>query len=164
MWLMRKVAERFDHEPDGFELDLLDASLALGIASRGGRNNAFHRALTRAVNFHMGRTIDDHTIGLRRFMPPLHQGQINRLPPRLQRRHTQTIELLPRTQAEDLARAHKISSTLLELGDSPDVVEQQLTTWGLGANVAKEAVDAAWRDRARDHSNWSGSWTAAANH
>ncbi len=158
MWFMRKVAERFDHEPDGFELDLLQASLALGIASKGGRNNAFHRALHRAVNFHMGRTVDNSTVAIRRFMPLLHDGQISRLPPHLRKRHAVTLDALPRSQAEDLARAHKVALTLLNLGDSPDVVEHQLISWGLGANVARDAVDNAWRDRARDQSNWSESW------
>lgn len=158
MWFMRKVADRFDHEPDGFELDLLDTSRSLGITGSGGRSNAFHRALNRAVSFHMGRTVDDTTIAIRRFMPQLHQGQINRLTPRLQQKHTDMIAALPRSQAEELARGHKIAQTLLNMGDSPDDVEQQLISWGHGANLAKEAVDAAWRDRARDQSRWENDW------
>lgn len=161
MWFMRKVAERFDYEPEGFELDLLETSHALGITGKGGRNNAFHRALNRAVSFQMGRTVDDTTIAIRRFMPQLHRGQINRLPPRLQKRHAELLTDLPRSQAEDLVRAHKIALTLLNMGDGPDNVEHQLISWGLGANLAKEAVDTAWRERARDHSHWEHDWNAS---
>lgn len=161
MWLMRKFAERFDHEPDGFELDLLETSHCLGITGSGGRNNAFHRALNRAVSFHMGRTVDQTTIAIRRFMPQLHQGQINRLPTRLQRKHAEMIAEHPRSQAEELVRAHKISLTLLTMGDSPDDVEQQLISWGHGANLAKEAVDTAWRERARDQSQWDQNWSTS---
>ena len=155
MWLMRKVADRFDHEPDGFELDLLETSHALGITGRGGRNNAFHRALKRVVSFNMGHAVDDTTIALRRFIPPLHQGQINRLPPRLQVRHREVMSTLQRSLAEDLARSHKVALTLLNMGDSPDIIEQQFIRWGFGANLAKEAVDTAWRERARDNSQWA---------
>lgn len=155
MWLVRKIADRFDHEPDGFELDLVETSHCLGIMGKAGRNSAFQRALNRMVSFQMGRTVDATTIAVRRFVPPLHQGQVRRLPERLQRRHRELISSLPHSQAEDLARSHKIALTLFAMGDSPDVVEQQLISWGLGANLAKEAVDAAWRDRARDHSNWT---------
>lgn len=158
MWLMRKMADRFDLEPDGFEIDLLETSHALGIMSSGGKNNAFQRALNRAVSFHMGRTIDGRTIAIRRFMPQLHQGQINRLPPRLQRQHTRVITELPHARAEQLARAHKVALTLLEMGDSPDVVEQQFINWGHGANLAKEAVDSAWSERARNHAHWESNW------
>ena len=154
MWLMRRFADRFDVEADGFDLDLLETSHALGIAGKNGRNNAFHRALSRAVNFQMGETIDDTTLAIRRSMPPLHHGQTRRLPPRLQRKHARTIERLPYQQAEELARAHKLATALLAMGDSPDLTEQQLISWGHGANSAKHAVDQAWKDRAK-------SWTGA---
>lgn len=152
MWLMRRFADRFDYESDGFDLDLLETSHALGIAGKNGRNNAFHRALSRAVSFQMGHAVDDTTLAIRRFMPPLHHGQIRRLPPRLQKKHGRTIERLPYQQAEELARAHKLATALLAMGDSPDLTEQQLISWGHGANSAKDAVDQAWKERAR---NWT---------
>ena len=155
LWLMRRFADRFDVEPDGFELDLLETSHALGITGNNGRNNAFHRALNRAVSFHMGHAVDDTTLAIRRFMPQLHQGQIKRLPPRLRKRHTDLVRSLPFQRAEELARAHKLAATLLSMGDSPDDVERQLISWGNGANTAKDAVDHAWRDRATDDSLWS---------
>ncbi len=154
MWLLRKIADRFDYEPDGFELDLIETSHCLGITGNGGRNNPFHRALNRAVSFRLGRTIDDTTIAFRRFLPPLHRGQVGRLPARLQQLHADTLRTLPANNAESLARSHKLALTLFSIGDSPDVVEQQLISWGLGANLAKEAVDTAWRARARDSSIW----------
>ena len=157
MWFMRKMADRFDHEPDGFEIDLLETSHSLGITGSGGRNNPFYRALNRAVSFHMGRTVDATTIAIRRVMPQLHQGQINRLPPRLQGQHAAVVAELPRVRAEELVRAHRVALTLFEMGDSPDDVESQFIQWGHGAFLAKEAVDSAWRERARDHSYWESS-------
>ncbi len=154
LWLLRRIADRFDDEPDGFELDLLETSRALGIAGNNGRTNPFYRALGRVVTFRMGHTVDDATLAVRRFIPPLHHGQVRRLPARLRRDHNNMIELLPRQQAEELVRAHKLATTLLAMGDSPDDAERQLISWGNGANTAKEAVDQAWRDRARNDNHW----------
>ena len=152
MWLLRKVAERFDTEPDGFALDLIDMSRALGIASKGGRNNSFHRAINRVVSFNMGSTIDDKTIAIRRHMPALHGGQTRRLPPRLANLHDETIRQYNHHTAEDRRRSENVALTLLHLGDSPDLVEQQLVSWGIASQLSKEAVDIAWATKAREDS------------
>jgi len=152
LWLLRNVAQRFDVEPDGFALDLADASSALGIRSQGGRNNAFHRSLNRVVSFNMGKTIDDSTIAVRRVMPALHSGQIRRLTPRLQGVHHETIRARIEHRDEDLHRSTKVATTLLRLGDSPDLVEQQLVSWGIEPAIANEAVNHAWAAKAREDS------------
>lgn len=152
LWLLRNIAQRFDSEPDGFTLDLEDASSALGIRSRGGRNNAFHRSLNRVVSFNMGRTIDDQTIAVRRVMPVLHSGQVRRLTPRLQRVHLETIRTRIEHRDEDLMRSTKVATTLLRLGDSPDLVEQQLVSWGIQPKTAHDAVNHAWAAKAREDS------------
>ena len=155
LWLLRRLADRFDHEPDGFDLDLRETSHALGITGNNGRTNPFNRALGRIVTFRMGHAIDDTTLAVRRTIPPLHHGQVQRLPTKLRHSHDREIAALPRREAEELARAHKLATTLLAMGDSPDFVERQLTVWGHGVRIAKEAVDHAWKDRARDDSYWN---------
>ncbi len=152
LWLMRNIALRFDHEPDGFTLDLDDASLALGIRAKSGRNSAFHRAIGRVVSFNMGHTVDDATVAVRRVMPALHSGQIRRLSPRLQRQHHETIRARIEHREEDLLRSAKVAMTLLRLGDSPDLVEQQLVSWGIEPATANEAVNRAWASKAREDS------------
>jgi len=149
LWLLRKVAERFDAEPDGFTLDLLEMSQALGIASKGGRNNPFHRAINRVVSFNMGATIDEQTIAVRRRMPALHGGQVRRLPPRLANLHEETIRRHQHSLSEDQRRSETVALTLLQLGDSPDLVEQQLVSWGIDSVIAKGSVDVAWANKAR---------------
>lgn len=152
LWLMRNIAQRFDAEPDGFTLDLHDASSALGIRSKGGRNNAFHRAIGRIVSFNMGRTVDDATISVRRVMPALHSSQIRRLTPRLQKLHHETIRTRVEDREEDTLRSAKVAMTLLRLGDSPDLVEQQLVSWGIEPTTANESVNRAWAAKAREDS------------
>lgn len=152
LWLMRNIAQRFDSEPDGFTLDLVETSTALGIRSKGGKNNSFHRAIGRVVSFNMGRTIDDATLAVRRVMPALHSGQIRRLSPRLQQQHHETLRALVEHREEDLLRSAKVAHTLLRLGDSPDLVEQQLISWGIEPLTANEAVNRAWAAKAREDS------------
>lgn len=148
MWLLRKMAERFDTEPDGFTLDVADMSYALGIRSKGGRNNSFHRSVDRIVRFKMGHTVDDRTIAVLRQVPPLHDGHIRRLPPRLANLHDETIRQY-NADCTDLHRSENVALALLGLGDSPDGVEQQLIRWGIGSDIAKAAVDRAWAAKAR---------------
>lgn len=152
LWLMRNIAQRFDTEADGFTLDLVETSTALGIRSKGGKNNSFHRAIGRVVSFNMGRTIDDATLAVRRVMPALHSGQIRRLSPRLQQQHHETLRALVEHREEDLVRSAKVAHTLLRLGDSPDLVEQQLVSWGIEPMTANEAVNRAWAAKAREDS------------
>lgn len=152
LWLLRHIAFRFDVEPNGFVLDLEDTSTSLGIRSNGGRNGAFHRSLNRMVGFNMGSTIDDHTIAVRRVMPPLRSGQVRRLPDRLQAAHRDALESRSARRGEDLLRSTKVATTLLRLGDSPDLVEQQLVSWGIDPRTSHEAVNHAWAAKARDDS------------
>lgn len=153
LWFLRKVAERFDTEPNGFELDLIEASLSLGIPSKGGRNNPFGRAIKRVVSFKMGETIDEQTIAIVRTMPPLHSGQVRRLTPRLANLHDQTMRSHRATSDEDLHRATNVAHTLLCLGDSREVVRQQLLSWGVASPIALKATAVAHATRADQQTN-----------
>lgn len=149
LWLLRSIAMRFDVEPDGFTMELEEQSASLGIRSNGGRNNAFQRSLHRLVGFNMGRTVDDQTLAVRRVMPALHTGQVRRLPNRLQRLHQEAIARREADREEDTHRATKVAFTLLQLGDSPDLVEQQLVSWGVEPATSHDAVNQAWAAKAR---------------
>jgi hypothetical protein len=149
LWLLRSVANRFDVEPDGFTMQLEEASASIGIRSNGGRNNAFQRSLHRLVGFNMGRTVDEQTLEVRRVMPILHAGQVRRLSPRLQRQHHEAVENRESHREEDTLRASKVAFTLLQLGDSPDLVEQQLVSWGVDPATSHDAVNQAWASKAR---------------
>ncbi len=159
MWLLRHIAQRFDHEPTGFVLDITTTASALGIGAAKGKHSAFHRSINRLVSFDMGYTIDDSTIGVRRVLPQLHVGQVRRLTPSAQRLHREMTSGQRDTVEEDRLRATKVAITLLRLGDSPDVVEQQLVVWGVQPRIAKESVDEAWAQKARADSvdHWASS-------
>lgn len=116
---------------------------------RPEENNAFQRSLHRLVGFNMGRTVDDQTLAVRRVMPALHTGQVRRLPNRLQRLHQEAIARREADREEDTHRATKVAFTLLQLGDSPDLVEQQLVSWGVEPATSHDAVNQAWAAKAR---------------
>ncbi|MGI9604861.1 MAG: hypothetical protein ACR2P0_01860 [Acidimicrobiales bacterium] len=162
LWLMRRIALRFDTESTGFLLEIDEVSGSLGIRSQGGRNNAFQRSMNRLVGFNMGRTIDDSTIEVRRVMPPLHGGQLRRLSPRLQSLHQRVLETRGVDRSEDVRRGTEVAATLIGLGDSPDLVEQQLVAWGLEPRTAHESVNHAWANKARADIAAAGSTPTAA--
>ncbi len=148
--LLRNIAMRFEAEPDGLILNITATADALGIGSRQGRNSAFHRSINRIVTFGMARTVDDTTIAVRRLLPPLHSGQIRRLTASRRRKHDRFVNERTQPTEEDLIRSTKVAGTLLRLGDSPDLVEQQLVAWGVQRQLAKTAVDHAWANKARE--------------
>jgi len=149
LWLLRNITQRFDAEPDGLILDITETANALGIGSRSGRNSAFHRSINRMVNFSMARAVDGSTLAVRRVLPPLHSGQVRRLTPGGRRLHARLMADRAASSEEDLIRASNVAATLLGLGDSPDLVQQQLVVWGVQPAVAKSAVDFAWAEKAR---------------
>lgn len=150
VWLLRHCARRFDMEPKGFEFPIADTAAAIGIRTNGGKHNAFHRTIDRLISFGMGRTIDDRTIELRKIVPQLHQGQLARLDERMRHVHEQRVAHTDEERAEVVERARGVAATLLELGDSPDSVEEQLIRWGISPGHANEAVNIEWAQRARE--------------
>ena len=93
---------------------------------------------------------DSTTIAVRLMLPPLHSGQVRRLTASRRRTHDRFINERTTPSEEDLLRSTKVAGTLLKLGDSPDLVEQQLVAWGVQPQLAKTAVDHAWANKARE--------------
>lgn len=85
--LIRHLADRFDTQPDGFELDRALTARALGLSPRSGRNAPFSRALQRCARFGMVRFVELHTVAARRRLGPVPQRLLVRLPAELQAIH-----------------------------------------------------------------------------
>ncbi len=149
LWLLRHFAQRFDVEPSGFSADIKATSLALGIRSGTGRNATFTRTLHRLVSFGLGSTMDHATIAIRSRLPLLHGGQVKRLPKSTQARHASCLRARATEQRESRRRAEQVAHTLLDLGDSPELVRRQLSAWGVDSAVAGSAVDTVCTARQR---------------
>jgi hypothetical protein len=143
-WFLRHVADRFDHEPDGFTLDLAHCASAIGLGRHGGPTASFFRTLTRCCQFNVARVAGDSTLQVRRMLAPLSRRQVSRLSEALQVEHQRWGDTAPAT-AETAAltdRARRLALSLLELGEDPPTTERQLHRWRFHPAIARDAT--AW--------------------
>ncbi len=83
---LRRVATRFDTEPNGFDLDLVEWAQELGLGGKGGKHSPMWRTLDRICRFGLASR-NGPNVAFRQFLPPLTSRQIERLPAHLQRAH-----------------------------------------------------------------------------
>src|SRR4051794_37722249 len=86
----RRIADRLEAEPDGFELALDPFARALGLGEGHGRHAPIHRTLGRLVGFGMAGC-GGSTFAVRRRFPPLAARQIERLPEHLAEQHAAEV-------------------------------------------------------------------------
>ncbi|MGD0811915.1 MAG: hypothetical protein ABSA91_19735, partial [Acidimicrobiales bacterium] len=70
------------------DLDLSETARSLGLGDRSGRHSPFVRAINRTVQFGLARLTGPTELSVRRRLPSLNRGQIGRLSPAQQARHT----------------------------------------------------------------------------
>ena len=145
-WLLRLLAAELDANPAGFELDLNEAAVILGLGSRGGRHSPFMRALGRCCRFDLAEVLVDDSVAVRRKVPPLNRRQLLRLPPSLQQTHREWQEAEVAVPANDQLRrrACGLALSLLELGEDHEEAERQLVRWKFNPVLAHESAAWAW--------------------
>lgn len=142
LWFLRHVADRFDLEPEGFDLDLARCASAIGLGRHRGPTAAFPRMLTRCSQFGVARAAGAASLEVRRLLSPLSHRQVEKLPDDLQAEHTRWIDSAP-AAAEVAAlsdRARRLALSLLELGEHPLDAERQLHRWRFHPALAREAM------------------------
>jgi hypothetical protein len=142
VWLLRRLADGLDHQPEGFSLDLQDTARSIGVGLRGGRSSPFFRSVDRSCRFGAARFVAQDTLAVRRKLPPLNQRQVARLPTALQREHAQWIEHQPRRPSVEQmrTRARQLALSLLEIGEDTSAAERQLHSWRFHPAIAHDAV------------------------
>jgi hypothetical protein len=149
VWLLRHLAERFDAEPGGYDLDLGETATAIGVGNRGGRNSPFMRALDRTCRFGAARFLGSEVLAVRQKLAPLSARQATRLPVRLQREHQAWLDRQAAEAAAATAeptpdqvrdRARQLALSLVELGEDPAATEAHLHRWRFHPAVASDAV------------------------
>jgi len=147
VWLLRHFVRHLDaadRADVGFDAD--ETAHAIGLAAGGKRHSSFARTIERLVRFNVARTVDDHTLGVRRHLPPLNRRQIERLPGALQREHQRWNSITrPRNSTLSQERARQLALTLVRLGESADDAAEQLKRWRIGEAAATAAAQWAWR-------------------
>jgi hypothetical protein len=148
-WLLRHLVSRLDGEPSGFDLDLTDCALSLGLGRRPGATAAFPRTIARCCQFGTARFCGPTKLAVRRMLPPLSRRQIARLPRRLQEDHTAWVDQAPTAVAHMLQdKARQLALSLIELGEDGPATERQLNRWRFHPAMASEATTWALGRRA----------------
>jgi hypothetical protein len=140
--LLRHLAARLDHTPDGIELAVADTSQALGLGARDGNSSPLVRSLARLVQFDLACDDGRGTLAVRRHVPPVNRRHVRRLPDALQAAHTEWVQAQLAEPPVERARrrARRLALTLLEQGDDPDRVEHALRTAGFQPAVCHEGA------------------------
>lgn len=137
-WLMRRLVTGFDHQPDGYLLDVAGTARSLGLSIARGTASPFNKAVSRCVMFGLVQRRTESWI-VRRRVPLVSQRHLGRLPDAVQSEHVQwtttTIHL------DDLTRAHALAAAMLAAGDDRGVLEPQLVAVGVPAPAAAEACE-----------------------
>jgi len=142
VWLLRRVADRLDAEPDGFQLDLDDTARCLGVGMRGGRNAPILKTVERCCRFGAARMFGHDHLSVRRRLAPLNRSQVERLPDWLQAEHAEWVARPSDVPVVEQLRqrARHLALSLLELGESHEACERQLHAWRFHPAVAFDAV------------------------
>lgn len=111
-WIMRRFAEYFDAEPDGFVLDLEHTASTMGLSYSKGVASPFGKALHRCVMFGLAQPVADGFC-VRRRLPSVAQRHLKRLPDDLQAEHDEWARRTLQVDTRDLERR------LIEAGIPP---------------------------------------------
>jgi hypothetical protein len=143
---MRRLADRFEADPDGFHLDLDDTARCLGLGAAESRHSPLQRAVERCTHYSMARRSSEGVLAVRRWVPRVPRRQLLRLPTWLQERHRAWEDADPeRDGAVRLRRrARLVALDLRDLGVEDAAIERHLLRRGVHPATAFEAARWAW--------------------
>jgi len=141
IWLLRRLGAGLDVHPDGHEVDLIELAAELGLGAGSGRHSPLIRTMDRCCRFTLASRAGE-VFRVRRRLPPLTRGQVERLSPTLQHRHHQLQDAATdhARRADQAARAKRLALTLLEIGEDPISTERLLHLWRYEPDIARTAT------------------------
>jgi hypothetical protein len=144
LWLIRRLVNGLDASPEGYDLDLSQTAVELGLGHHSGRNSPFVRSIERCCRFGATELREPATLMVRRRLPPLTRTQVERLPEALRVEHQLWVEQpaggAPVALEQMRQRARQMALSLLELGEDGAATERQLARWRIHPAVAHEAT------------------------
>ena len=141
-WILRRLVAGLERSPDGYDLDLHATAQAMGLSYTSGRTSPFSKALQRCVMFGLAHPIDGG-LAVRRRVPPISFRHLRRMPESVQAAHDDWLHTS--IDVDEFTRAHRLATTMLDLGDDPSVIEHHLVALGVADAVAAEVADNAAR-------------------
>jgi len=144
--LLRHLAQRFDHEPEGFSVDVEACASAIGLGASTSPHAPFGRTIGRLCQFGMAQRRTSAELWVRRQLPPLGRHHLARLPDELRASHDrwQLGCLDPDRPTRRSDHARLLALALVELGSTLAEVAAQLELWGHGPQSATDASNWAW--------------------
>ena len=146
-WLIRRLVAGLEQSPDGYDLDLGATAQAMGLSYATGRSSPFAKALQRCVMFGLAHPIAGG-LAVRRRIPPVSLRHLRRMPDSVQATHAEWLHTA--IGIDDVTRAHRLATTMLDLGDDPSVIEHHLVALGVRDAVAAEVAANTYQLRPAD--------------
>jgi GNAT superfamily N-acetyltransferase len=145
-WLLRRLADRLDTEPDGFALALDETARGLGLGWSDSPHAPLRRAIERCVRYGVARRDGPRVLSVRRRLPPVPRRHLLRLPVALQEHHRtwESGELDPGEAVRLRRRARLVALDLRDLGVDDACIERHLLRRGVHPATAFEAARWAW--------------------
>lgn len=145
-WLLRRLADRFDVDPEGFDLDLDETARSLGVGGSASRHAPVQRAVERCLRYGMARREGEGVLAVRRCVPPVPRRQLLRLSTALQEQHRawEAAEPAPNEALRLRRRARLVALDLRDLGVDDACIERHLLRRGVHPATAFEAARWAW--------------------
>jgi hypothetical protein len=102
-WILRRFAECFDSQPDGFELDLEHMATTMGLSYSKGMASPFGKALHRCVMFGVAMPLSNG-FSVRRKLPSVAHRHLKRLPDDVQEAHAEWLTRTAHIDLRDIER------------------------------------------------------------
>jgi len=145
-WLLRRVGDRLESEPEGFDLDLDETARSLGLGAVDRQHSPMRRAIDRCLRYGMARRSGDNVVAVRRHVPAVPARQLIRLPTEIQELHRRWKAAEP--EADEAVRlrrrARLVALDLRDLGVDDACIERHLLRRGVHPATAFEAARWAW--------------------
>ncbi|HZJ25560.1 MAG TPA: hypothetical protein VFF40_00850 [Acidimicrobiia bacterium] len=140
--LLRHLAARFEHHPQGMQLDVATTAQRLGLGRRDGTSSPLVRSLGRLEQFDLACHGGDE-YAVRATVPPINSRHLRRLPDALRIEHEDwaTAQLGEPAQAAARRRARRLALALFEQGDDLGRVERGLHRVGFHPAICRDAAE-----------------------
>jgi hypothetical protein len=140
-WLLRRLADLLDHEPEGGELDLSVLAAGLGLGWSAGVHSPLRRAVARCERHDVVRWRDNGVLAVRTRLGFVPRRLLLRLPVALQAEHRDWVAGLAVAESDTMRRRARLAALeLADLGVDDACIERHLLRRGVHPASAFEAA------------------------